>query len=101
MWLRSTALAVFAAVSCLPASAQLIELPQRDIAMACRDREGFAAMVAIPISSKNQVLGVFNLFFRSPRALRDNEVRLLETVGQGHATAYSSLASHPAPPGRW
>jgi two-component system nitrate/nitrite sensor histidine kinase NarX len=71
-----------AASSGLPASAQLIELPQRDIAMACRDREGFAAMVAIPISSKNQVLGVFNLFFRSPRALRDNEVRLLETVGQ-------------------
>lgn len=65
-----------------PVSAQLLQQPQLNKAMACRDREGFAAMVAIPISSKKQILGVFNLFFRSPRALRDNEVRLLETVGQ-------------------
>lgn len=71
-----------AASSGLAVSSQLMQLPQLDTAMACRDREGFASMVAIPISSKNQVLGVFNLFFRSPRALRDNEVRLLETIGQ-------------------
>lgn len=51
-------------------------------ALACRDREGFAAMVAIPITVKNQILGVFNLFFHQPRVLDDNEVRLLETIGQ-------------------
>ncbi|MBV2235571.1 MAG: type IV pili methyl-accepting chemotaxis transducer N-terminal domain-containing protein [Sterolibacterium sp.] len=56
--------------------------PDRGVALACRDREGFAAMVAIPISAKNQTLGVFNLFFRTSRTLTENEVRLLETVGQ-------------------
>ncbi len=63
-------------------SSQLVQKPAIDAAMACRDREGFVSMVAIPISSKNQILGVFNLFFYSSRSLRDNEVRLLETVGQ-------------------
>ncbi len=71
-----------AAASGLPASSQLIQQPALGQAMACRDREGFASMVAIPISSKNQILGVFNLFFYHPRSLRDNEVRLLETIGQ-------------------
>lgn len=50
--------------------------------LACRDREGFAAMVAIPITVKNQILGVFNLFFHQVRVLDGNEVRLLETIGQ-------------------
>lgn len=71
-----------AAASGLAVASQLVQRPALDTAMACRDREGFAAMVAIPISSKNQILGVFNLFFYSPRSLRDNEVRLLETIGQ-------------------
>ena len=71
-----------AASSGLAVTSQLVQKPAIDMAMACRDREGYAAMVAIPISSKNQILGVFNLFFYSPRALRSNEVRLLETVGQ-------------------
>lgn len=44
--------------------------------------EGMQAMTAIPIKSKNQMYGVFNLFFRRPRILRVNEVRLLEAVGQ-------------------
>lgn len=71
-----------AAASGLPASSQLVQQPALSQAMACRDREGFASMIAIPISSKNQILGVFNLFFYHPRSLRDNEVRLLETIGQ-------------------
>lgn len=71
-----------AATSGVAVTSQLVQKPAIDIAMACRDREGYASMVAIPISSKNQILGVFNLFFYSPRALRDNEVRLLETIGQ-------------------
>ncbi len=71
-----------AATSGVAVTSQLVIKPAIDMAMACRDREGYASMVAIPISSKNQILGVFNLFFYSPRALRDNEVRLLETIGQ-------------------
>ena len=50
--------------------------------MSCRDGERFASIVAIPISSKNQMLGVFNLFFNRTNPLDDNEVRLLETIGQ-------------------
>lgn len=50
--------------------------------MSCRDGERFASIVAIPISSKNQILGVFNLFFNRTNPLDDNEVRLLETIGQ-------------------
>lgn len=50
--------------------------------LACRKKEGFSSMVAIPITSKQQPLGVLNLFFYGVRTLDDNEVRLLETVGQ-------------------
>lgn len=50
--------------------------------MVCRDAERFASIVAIPISSKNQMLGMFNLFFYQARPLGVNEVRLLETIGQ-------------------
>jgi two-component system nitrate/nitrite sensor histidine kinase NarX len=71
-----------AAASGLPAASQLAQQPVLGKTMACRDSEGFASMVAIPISSKNQILGVFNLFFYNPRSLRENEVRLLETIGQ-------------------
>ena len=71
-----------AASSGLPVASQLRLQPDRSLVLACRDREGFAAMVAIPISAKNQILGVFNLFFKEPRELADNEVRLLETIGQ-------------------
>lgn len=58
--------------------------PQTDMSMqmSCRDGERFASIVAIPISSKNQMLGVFNLFFNRTNPLDDNEVRLLETIGQ-------------------
>lgn len=44
--------------------------------------EGFASMVAIPIHSKNQIMGIFNLFFYNSRTLSTNETRLLEAVGQ-------------------
>ncbi|WIM06616.1 MAG: type IV pili methyl-accepting chemotaxis transducer N-terminal domain-containing protein [Candidatus Nitricoxidivorans perseverans] len=46
------------------------------------ERIGASMMVAVPIKSKNQVFGVFNLFFGQPRHLSGDEVQLLETVGQ-------------------
>jgi PAS domain S-box-containing protein len=47
----------------------------------CR-RCGYAAMAAIPICSKNQVLGVFTLFFDDARILAAHELRLLEAIGR-------------------
>jgi two-component system nitrate/nitrite sensor histidine kinase NarX len=44
--------------------------------------DGFSAMAAIPIRSKNQIIGIFNLFFRHTRILAPHEIRLLEAVGQ-------------------
>lgn len=48
---------------------------------ACK-RDGFQAVVAIPIRSKQRVLGMLNLFFKEPRILPQSEIRLLESVGQ-------------------
>jgi two-component system nitrate/nitrite sensor histidine kinase NarX len=48
---------------------------------ACK-RDGFQAMVAIPIRSKQRVMGMLNLFFDTPRILPPSEIRLLESVGQ-------------------
>ncbi len=54
-------------------------------------QDGLLAMVAIPIKSKNQVLGIFNLFFRGQRQLARNEVQLLEAVGQHLGVAIDNL----------
>ncbi len=48
---------------------------------ACK-REGFNGVVAVPIRSKQKVLGILNLFFKESRILPPSEIRLLESVGQ-------------------
>jgi two-component system nitrate/nitrite sensor histidine kinase NarX len=48
---------------------------------ACK-RDGFQAVVAVPIRSKQRVKGMLNLFFKEPRILPPSEIRLLESVGQ-------------------
>ncbi len=48
---------------------------------ACK-RDGFQAVVAVPIRSKQRVMGMINLFFDTPRILPQSEIRLLESVGQ-------------------
>lgn len=45
-------------------------------------QEGFQGISAIPIRSHTQVLGIFNLFFHTPRVFNPAEMRLLETIGQ-------------------
>lgn len=47
----------------------------------CR-REGFATVSVFSIQFKNQVLGVFNLFFRSPREIDASERQMLEALGR-------------------
>ena len=51
-------------------------------AAACLQRDGFQAVVAVPIRSKQRVMGMLNLFFDTPRILPPSEIRLLESVGQ-------------------
>jgi len=44
-------------------------------------REGFATATAFSILCDKQKLGVYNLYFRRPQALSDQEMHLLETLG--------------------
>ena len=45
-------------------------------------REGFATATAFTIQYDRQRIGVFNLYFRQPRPVSDQEINLLETLGQ-------------------
>lgn len=56
--------------------------PFQRLPMHTCKRDGFQSVVAIPIRSKQQVLGMINLFFETPRTLPPSEIRLLESVGQ-------------------
>jgi two-component system nitrate/nitrite sensor histidine kinase NarX len=44
-------------------------------------REGFATATAFSILCDKQRIGVYNLYFRRPQALSEQEVHLLETLG--------------------
>lgn len=44
--------------------------------------DGFESVSAIPIRSKKQILGIFNLFFHEPHVFNSHEILLLETIGQ-------------------
>lgn len=44
--------------------------------------EGLQSMAAIPIMSKSQIFGIYNLFFRGQRRLTASEIQLLDAVGQ-------------------
>ena len=44
-------------------------------------REGFATATAFSILCDKQRIGVYNLYFRRPQALSDQEMHLLETLG--------------------
>jgi len=54
-------------------------------------RDGYAAMAAIPIRCKNQILGIFTVFFREARILAPDEFRLLEVIGQHLGVAIDNL----------
>ena len=44
-------------------------------------RDGFATATAFGIMADKQRLGVFNIYFRRPQALSEQEIHLLETLG--------------------
>lgn len=56
----------------------------------CR-KEGFETVLAIPIEFRHTAIGVFNLFFRQPRTLGEDEHHLLETLGQHLGVAIENL----------
>lgn len=56
--------------------------PSQQLSLHTCKRDGFQAMAAIPIRSKQRVMGMINLFFETPRILPSSEIRLLESVGQ-------------------
>jgi two-component system nitrate/nitrite sensor histidine kinase NarX len=57
-------------------------LPSQPLLLHACKRDGFQAMAAVPIRSKQRVMGMLNLFFETPRILPPSEIRLLESVGQ-------------------
>ena len=54
---------------------------REDLAFRCR-REGFRTVTVFPIRFKEQVIGVFNLYFRDVIELKDHERHMLESLGQ-------------------
>jgi two-component system nitrate/nitrite sensor histidine kinase NarX len=58
----------------------------RPLLHAC-SRDNFRSIAAIPIRSKQSMLGLLNLFFETTRILPPGEVRLLESVGLHLGTA--------------
>ncbi len=66
--------------------------PPGDVAllMNCK-RDGHAAIAAVPIRSKNHMLGLFTLFFPAGRTIEAHELRLLEAVGQHLGVAIENL----------
>jgi two-component system nitrate/nitrite sensor histidine kinase NarX len=58
----------------------------RPLLHAC-SRDNFRSIAAIPIRSKQNMLGLLNLFFDTTRVLPPGEVRLLESVGLHLGTA--------------
>lgn len=49
--------------------------------------EGFKGVVSVPIKARQQIIGVFNLFFEEAVILPPSELKLLETVSQHLASA--------------
>ena len=52
---------------------------------------GFSSVVAVPVAAQRQVLGVFNLFYRTPHETSSEERHMLETLGQHLGVAIESV----------
>jgi two-component system, NarL family, nitrate/nitrite sensor histidine kinase NarX len=56
----------------------------------CR-QAGFALVAAFPIAAQQQVLGIYNLFYRDAREMSSEERHMLESLGQHLGVAIESL----------
>lgn len=84
-----------AACRCGPAAAQAAGTRVIPIAAAlpfdhCR-RAGFATVVSIPVRLHDRTLAEVNLFYRSPRALADDEREVLEALAAHLGSAMEGL----------
>lgn len=52
-----------------------------DLSFSCR-RAGYRTVTVFPICFKDQILGVFNLYFHAARELTERERHMLESLGQ-------------------
>ena len=59
-----------------------VKFPPRGMRLHACAREGFATASAFTITQNKQRLGVFNLYFRTPRLVSEQEKNLLETLGR-------------------
>jgi two-component system nitrate/nitrite sensor histidine kinase NarX len=64
-----------------------IERTQREYRCAA---QGFATISVFPIRFRNQLLGIFNLYFAQPRELAAPQRQMLETLGQHLGIAIES-----------
>lgn len=56
--------------------------PPSDMTLTTCMREGFSTVTAFTIRHKKETLGVYNLYFDQPRQFTEQEMHLLETLGQ-------------------
>ena len=56
----------------------------------CREA-GFGTVAAFPIAAQQQVLGIYNLFYREQREVLGEERHMLESLGQNLGVAIESL----------
>lgn len=71
-----------------------IDVAEPDVASGCR-KAGYRSVATIPIRLHGELLGVFNLFFVTPREVSPGDRQLLETLGHhlGAAIENQRLAS--------
>lgn len=67
-----------------------VDLPDVSRQRSCM-RDGFATATAFSIMHDKHRLGVFNLYFRQPHVLSDQERHLLDTLGQHLGVAIENL----------
>lgn len=66
--------------SCTAMAVDLLKRSPQPALTAC-SKDDFRSLAAIPIRSKQNMLGLFNLFFTAERVLPPSEIQLLESVG--------------------
>ena len=70
------------AIGASAVSCKVADIDQTELSRHTCQNEGFEGIIAAPIKTRQNIIGVFNLFFKEPRVLPPSEVKLLETVSQ-------------------
>ncbi len=71
----------------------VVSAPRKPLSVTlphCREA-GFGTVAAFPIAAQQQVLGIYNLFYREQREVLGEERHMLESLGQNLGVAIESL----------